>query len=1325
MFEKTLSDIVKGIRASKRDTALYISQCIAEIKTEINSSDMYVKANALQKLTFLQMMGYGMSWASFASIEVMSSPRFAHKRIGYIAASQGFTQDTDVILLTTNLLKKELRGAIGGSMNGVYEAGLAVNCISNIVTEELAQDLLPELTNLTQHPQPYLRKKAILCLFKVFVKYPQGLRLTFAQIQQCLSDSNPAVVSCAVNVITELSDKNPKNYLHLAPAFFDLLTTSSNNWMLIKVVKLLGSLVPEEPRLARKLLEPLADIVRNTPAKSLLYESVRAITFCLPYCRKNDGSMPASVPDIVALCAQTLRDFVEEKDQNLKYLGLVGFGSLMQSHPKVLSAPNYRPLILACLSDEDVTIRTRALDLLPGMASRKNLMELVTQLLKHVEFASGDYKLELVSKIVEMCSGEKYAMLQNFSWYLDTLFKLGRMRGLDTHADLLCSQVSDIALRVLPVRAYAVKRSIEILLEGEQGNSPSDSNIDGDNGRGKHIMPEILPSLAWIVGEYSDLFPEAVSMDKSSVHIYNDDSEGPYHSVIQAVTAPSNTVKLPASTQKVYVQAGMKVFAAAAANQQVSDAELVACLKTLWANLLVFMQSTDVEVQERAFTSHALLRSLDLEGDILGDNLPGLENADSEDDEDAEVGQAEANLLEMTGTAADISKPSKSKNLSSLPSGLASRCRSASQTMNFILKPSPMKPTSAKAQRKKHQAPSGVDIDTRSPVGLSIFSTLIEEENNHRASSRLSMEAVTFTQQRPLHIAEHVAVDAVSSQDFPPITNSRGGATGDSSGTDGTASVGRVDTLLPRSNISSRPQTSSDPFYLNSGPAMLDTDESQNIPSRFGTIMLGDGDSDDDAEVEVGKKKKKKKKKKHKASQFTSLESAPSLDQGLANVAVYGSDDDDDDDDIRLPPPNRRAAGRKGTPGKEFHGLAKVDLTMPLREDEVMPERKHHVVPERSPEAVQQFADTPTRTKEKKKKKKESKRSKKSSKHKSNATSQQSTVADLLGLGELSSPTPQATTTSMSTPPPGTLATTKGESANMVMGAQKSAINNAFDDLLGMSDSAPLPLLSGDTKLALPPPASTPDIFSTDAGIVTLPGSTAKAAGKRPWLRGTIKTSHSAGPPVVDWSKVLLNFRVYKSSADGTVAASIVIRVDNCMEMSSLDGLVLRLKDHGEIGIGDVAPGSSTESKKVGPFRYGSPDSSFDMKGTLMTGECSVSVKLSLPASMNLSPIEGLSLEDVFNQLASGQWSSNTAKVGVTSVRQEALKPMLCSFLRMAEVEAASSGPNAGTFAGQSTSGAQVRVLVKLKKASLKVDVKCTNPHLGKAIVSDLNKLVL
>ena len=48
MFEKTLTDVVKGIRASKRDTALYISQCIAEIKQEMERMQTLVKKQNIQ-----------------------------------------------------------------------------------------------------------------------------------------------------------------------------------------------------------------------------------------------------------------------------------------------------------------------------------------------------------------------------------------------------------------------------------------------------------------------------------------------------------------------------------------------------------------------------------------------------------------------------------------------------------------------------------------------------------------------------------------------------------------------------------------------------------------------------------------------------------------------------------------------------------------------------------------------------------------------------------------------------------------------------------------------------------------------------------------------------------------------------------------------------------------------------------------------------------------------------------------------------------------------------------------------------------------------------
>lgn len=78
------------------------------------------------------------------------------------------------------------------------------------------------------------RGGGVIRRYKLFIKYPQGLRLTFDRIKERLEDSDNSVVSCAVNVICELADKNPKNYLAMAPQFFRLLTTSSNNWMLIK-----------------------------------------------------------------------------------------------------------------------------------------------------------------------------------------------------------------------------------------------------------------------------------------------------------------------------------------------------------------------------------------------------------------------------------------------------------------------------------------------------------------------------------------------------------------------------------------------------------------------------------------------------------------------------------------------------------------------------------------------------------------------------------------------------------------------------------------------------------------------------------------------------------------------------------------------------------------------------------------------------------------------------------------------------------------------------------------------------------------------------------
>lgn len=65
-----------------------------------------VKATALLKLVYLEMVGHDMSWASFHVLEVMSSPKYHQKRVGYLGAVQSFRPDTEVLMLATNLLKK-------------------------------------------------------------------------------------------------------------------------------------------------------------------------------------------------------------------------------------------------------------------------------------------------------------------------------------------------------------------------------------------------------------------------------------------------------------------------------------------------------------------------------------------------------------------------------------------------------------------------------------------------------------------------------------------------------------------------------------------------------------------------------------------------------------------------------------------------------------------------------------------------------------------------------------------------------------------------------------------------------------------------------------------------------------------------------------------------------------------------------------------------------------------------------------------------------------------------------------------------------------------
>ncbi|CAI2181272.1 3859_t:CDS:10 [Funneliformis geosporum] len=534
MFEKSLTDLIRGIRANKKNEQKYIAACIQECRQEVKNNDHDVKATAILKLTYLQMHGYDMSWASFNVVEVMSSTKFLQKRSGYLAATQSFRQDTDVLMLTTNLLKK------------------------------------------------------------LFLKYPEALRLSFPRLKEKLDDPDPSVVCSVVNVICELARKNPKNYLSLAPQLFKILNSSSNNWMLIKIIKLFGALTPLEPRLAKKLLPSITQQIQTTQAMSLLYECIHTVI---------TGGMlnlGGSSDSLAAMCVNKLRIFLEDQDQN-------SLAKILPTHPKLVS--EHKDIILKCIDDLDISIRLRALDLVVGMVNKKNCADIIKRLMAHLLPSSNSdpstsypppstllepaYRENIINRIIYICSQNSYSNITNFEWYIAVLVDLTYVAEVNVGV-LLAQQIMDVGVRVKSVRKYCVKIMQRLI---------SDSTLL-ENCKLLDSNAEVLYAAAWISGEFCSYLENHVE-------------------TIEFLVQPGVT-KLSHSVQAVYIHAVLKIYSYWANSliynwDDDAKQELIQITAKLKDKIGIFGSCTDLEVQERAYNIREIFS-------IIHQNLVNGEN---------------------------------------------------------------------------------------------------------------------------------------------------------------------------------------------------------------------------------------------------------------------------------------------------------------------------------------------------------------------------------------------------------------------------------------------------------------------------------------------------------------------------------------------------------------------------------------------------------------------------------------------------------------------------------------------------------------------------
>ncbi|KAE8371220.1 adaptin N terminal region-domain-containing protein [Aspergillus bertholletiae] len=634
MFEKSLYDLIKGLRNHKGAEEDYIQDSLRECKAEIKSQDMDKKATALLKLIYLEMFGYDMSWASFHVLEVMSSTKYLQKRAGYLAAVQSFRPDTEVLMLATNLLKKDLVSP------SIPNMSLPLITLPNIITPSLAMSLLPDVLSRISHSHAVARKKAIVCLYRLALVYPEALKLAWPKIKDRLMDEeeDSSVTTAVINVICELGWRRPHDFLPLAPRFFDLLVDGGNNWMAIKIIKLFATLTPIEPRLTRKLIRPLINIIQTTTAMSLLYECINGIV--------QGGILDGEEGleeknEIASLCLGKLRGMVvTESDPNLKYVALLAFNRIVMSHSVLVSA--HQDVIMDCLEDPDISIRLRALDLVTRMVTSDTLQPVVNRLVDQLfnarqgtkgTLAAGsyeagirtdteestlsegphaqkipitlpdDYSIEVIHRILDVCSYNNYSELPDFEWYVDILVQLVKLLPpsvkevpaqynscLDPEHYKNCvafrigSEIRNIAVRVRDVRREATRAAeILILVDSKESLSPLISKP----------MNGILGPLAWVIGEFAEhlAYPSQT---------------------LQSLIDMSN-VSLSARTLSLYVQAIPKVLAnLVCGGDKVWDSLMNSEMSLLLARIIEFLDvlaaHPDLDVQERAIEFLEVMR---------------------------------------------------------------------------------------------------------------------------------------------------------------------------------------------------------------------------------------------------------------------------------------------------------------------------------------------------------------------------------------------------------------------------------------------------------------------------------------------------------------------------------------------------------------------------------------------------------------------------------------------------------------------------------------------------------------------------------------------
>ena len=469
-----IRQLIKRVRACRtaEEERSVINKESAEIRNLSKDPNAPHKARNLCKAIYMQMMGYQTSFMQMSCINLLASSDYTEKRIAYSALPLVIDSTSQVLLLATSTIKKDLQNRDNPEIQA-----LALNAVGDVCTPDMCREISMEVANIIQNAEDSNVKKKAACAAVVIIKNcPEMMDSYIDKIPLLLEDRTHSVCLSGIYLVLEMINKNPtiiekiKKYHSMFVKYEKSLLSVSYSpefdvngitdpFLQAKILEIMQYTAKDDKELIDELADLFVSVQSITEASkqtgyALQYEIIKAI-----------NNLNAS-SGMKSLSNNILGKFLSSNDYNLKYIALNTLKDVARKD--LASVQKHRSVILEFLKDNDISLQKRALDLIYLIINRNNLKNITKECLIFLPKAEDEIKYELTKKLQD--SIVKYSL--SYKWEIDSLIKMVINSKGKIYEDVL-SQIINSIIKVKDLYIYSAHKAFLALKVKKNENNPS------------------------------------------------------------------------------------------------------------------------------------------------------------------------------------------------------------------------------------------------------------------------------------------------------------------------------------------------------------------------------------------------------------------------------------------------------------------------------------------------------------------------------------------------------------------------------------------------------------------------------------------------------------------------------------------------------------------------------------------------------------------------------------------------------------------------------------------------------------------------------------